>query len=135
MLHVDIVAPSGNVFRGQATRFRAPGENGSFEVLTGHAPMVAVLGVGSVYVTSANGERVQFATSGGFVEVFNNRVTLLAESAEPASEIDVERAQAAEERAREALANATSEERAEAEKALERARNRVRVSMGSVGAR
>ena len=81
-----------------------------------------------------SGERITFATSGGFLEVIGNVVTLLAETVEPASEIDLDRARAAEERARQRLLASTStEDRLLAEQALERARNRARVAMGQVG--
>lgn len=136
MLYVEIVAPDGRVFQGDAEGVRAPGVEGSFEVLTNHAPMIAAFGVGPIRVTSADGEEIFYATSGGFVEVLDNHVTVLAETAEPASGIDIERARAAEERALERLR--TSDEpaaRTSAERALERARNRVRVSMGQVGKR
>ncbi|SHK32439.1 F0F1 ATP synthase subunit epsilon [Rhodothermus profundi] len=135
-LFVEIVAPDRRVFRGEALSVRAPGVEGSFEVRYNHAPMVAAITVGPLFVTTPAGERITFATSGGFVEVLGNTVTILAETAEPASEIDVERARAAEQRALERLQKAqTPEERAEAEAALERARNRLRVAMGQVGQR
>lgn len=132
---VEIVAPSGSVFSSEATRFRAPGIRGSFEVLYNHAPLMAAIGVGAVTVTTASGERVTFATSGGFVQVLDNRVIMLAETAEPASDIDVDRARIAEERAREKLEAARGSEREEAEASLERARSRLRVAMGNVGSR
>ncbi len=132
-LLVEIVSPDRAAFRGEALRFRAPGVEGSFEVLRGHAPMLAATGVGTVTVTTTSGERVSFATSGGFVEVLNDRVIMLAETAEPAGEIDVARAQAAETTARERLAaTATPEEREAAQAELDRARNRLRASMGRV---
>ncbi len=132
-LLVEIVAPDGAAFRGEAVRFRAPGTEGQFEVLRGHAPLLAATGVGTVYVTTAAGQVVTFATSGGFVEVLDNHVTMLAETAEPASDIDVERARASETEARERLAaSQTPEERAEAQAAAERARNRLRAAMGQV---
>jgi len=130
--YVDIVSPSGSVFKGNAVRLRAPGIQGSFEILHNHAPMIAAIELGPMYVTLMNGERVAFATTGGFIEVLNNTVTVLAEDAEPASEIDVSRAEAAEQRALEQLkASGTVDERAVARQALERAR--LRKSMGSVG--
>ncbi len=134
-LYVEIVAPDTNAFRGEATSFRAPGVEGSFEVLYTHAPMIAVTGVGPVAITTTTGETVAFATSGGFVEVLANRVIMLTETAEPVGEIDLERAKAAEEAARERIRESQSpEERAEAEAAFERARNRARLAMGRVGA-
>lgn len=132
-LLVEIVSPDRAAYRGEAQSFRAPGVEGSFEVLRGHAPMLAATRVGTVTVTTTAGERVSFATSGGFVEVLNDHVIMLAETAEPASEIDVERARAAEERAAERLAAATSPEEREALQAeVDRARNRLRTSMGQV---
>ena len=91
-LYVEIVAPDHSVFKGEASIVRAPGVQGSFEVLYNHAPMIAAFDVGPLYLTMTSGERVVFATSGGFVEVLENAVTVLAETAEPASEIDVDRA-------------------------------------------
>ena len=133
MLYVEIVAPDKRVFQGEAQSVQAPGVEGSFQVLNNHAPMIAAIGTGPMYVTTSGGEKVAFATSGGFLEVLNNRVTVLAETVEPASEIDVDRAKAAEERARQRLLEASSEDRARAESALERARNRARIAMGQVG--
>lgn len=130
---VDIVSPSGRVFNGEATRIKAPGVEGSFEVLKNHAPMIAAIEVGTIVVTGTDGNPITIATSGGFVEVQNNTVSVVAETAELASDIDVERAKAAEQRAVEALANADPQLKATMEAALERARNRVRVAMGSVG--
>jgi F-type H+-transporting ATPase subunit epsilon len=113
---------------------------GSFEVLKDHAPMIAAFGIGSLVVKTKDAhrfadvfdDRIIFATSGGFLEVLDNKVTVLAETAEPASEIDVDRAQNARERALKRL----REDEAPAgqtQDALERARNRVRVAMGKVG--
>jgi F-type H+-transporting ATPase subunit epsilon len=134
-LYVEIVAPDKRVFQGEAESLRAPGLEGSFQVLYNHAPMIAAIDVGPLIVVDSRGERITFATSGGFVEVLNNTVTVLAETVEPSSDIDVDRAKASEERARERLeAAATTEDRQKAETALERARNRVRVAMGEVAA-
>ena len=132
-LLVEIVSPDRTAYRGEARSFRAPGVEGGFEILRGHAPMLAATQVGPVIVTTTGGERVTFATSGGFVEVLDNRVIMLAESVEPASEIDVERAQAAEASAAERLAAATTpEERAELQAKLDRARNRLHAGMSQV---
>ena len=133
-LYVDIVTPERSVFRGEAAAIRAPGVEGSFQVLHNHAPMIAAFEIGQMEITTPGGERIVYATSGGFLEVLNNTVTVLAETAEPASEIDVERAHQSEERALERLRSAGDEsERRKAELALERARNRARIAMGRVG--
>ncbi|MDZ4701111.1 MAG: ATP synthase F1 subunit epsilon [Rhodothermales bacterium] len=129
--YVDIVSPSGSIFRGEAERVRAPGVAGTFEVLHNHAPMIAAIDIGPLYVTTPGGERIAFATTGGFVEVLNNTVTILAEAAEPASSIDIERAKASEARALALLTSGTEADKERAKRALERAR--LRVSMGQVG--
>ncbi len=133
-LLVEIVSPSGKIFTGEATGLKAPGVQGSFEVLNNHAPMIAAFEVGTIRITVPSGNRITFATSGGFLEVMNNTVTVLAESAELESEIDVERAKRSEERAKIILAEAgDSVDRVRAQAALERARNRVRAAMGALG--
>jgi len=142
-LEVDIVTPDGQTFQGTANGVRAPGVEGSFEVRSDHAPLISAFGIGPLVVKTdsaheyadVHDNRIVFATSGGFLEILENKVTVLAETAEPASEIDVERAQNAEERALDRLENGDAEERETHEKALERARNRLRVAMGKVGAR
>lgn len=134
-LTVKIVAPDKEAFQGEAEGVRAPGVEGSFEVLYDHAPMIAAIDIGPLFVRTAAGKQITFATSGGFLEVLDNAVTVLTETVEPAGEIDVERARSAEQRALERLERSASpSERSRAERALERARNRLRVAMGQVGA-
>lgn len=141
-LIVDIVVPDRHVFQGNAEIVQAPGVEGSFEVLKDHAPMIAAFGIGSLVVKTKDAhrfadvfdDRIIFATSGGFLEVLDNKVTVLAETAEPASEIDVDRARNARERALKRLhEDEAPADPTQVEDALERARNRVRVAMGKVG--
>lgn len=132
-LYVEIVAPDRMVFRGDASRFGAPGVEGAFEVLYNHAALIAATEAGKTSVTTPEGKKINFATGDGFVEVLNNRVIMVVEFADPASEIDVEKARAAEEAARERLNSSLSpEERAEAEAEAERARNKLRAAIESV---
>ena len=141
-LYVDIVTPHDRVFQGQASGVRAPGVEGSFEILRNHAPMIAAFGIGTLSVQTEDAHqfadvhdnRVVFATSGGFIEVIDNKITVLAETVEPASEIDVDRARAAEQRAAQRLKeeDLRGKARVEAEADLDRARNRLRVTMGQV---
>lgn len=144
-LEVDIVTPDEHAFQGGANGVRAPGVEGSFEVRKDHAPLIAAFGIGPLIVKTQNAheyadmhdDRVVFATSGGFLEIVENKVTVLAETVEPASDIDVERAENAEERALRRLEDGIQEpeEREKHETALERARNRLRVAMGQIGKR
>jgi F-type H+-transporting ATPase subunit epsilon len=135
VFEVDIVEPTGSIFSGEVQRFRAPGTKGSFEILKNHAPMLVETRIGPVFITTQTGERIVYAVSAGFVQVVDNRVIMIVESAEPASTIDVERAKEAEQRARERLQAGSDIDRPQAELALARARNRLRIAMGQVGGR
>jgi F-type H+-transporting ATPase subunit epsilon len=126
---LDIITPRKVVYSGPVVSFSAPGVMGGFQVLYNHAPMLAAIGVGEVKCMEPSGHELRFATSGGFVDVLDNRVLLLAESAEPPAEIDVPRAEAARERARKELGTAPSPAEAEeTREALERAMNRIRIA-------
>jgi len=92
------------VFKGNVTSFSAPGVVGGFQVLHSHAPLLASLKVGEVKIVEPTGVEHRFATSGGFVEVRENKVILLAETAERTDEIDTERAKASRERAQKRIA-------------------------------
>lgn len=132
---VEIVALGGHVFKGDVVSLQAPGVGGSFQILRNHAPMLSALEVGLIDVKDEHGEEIVFATSGGFVQVVNNHVIVLAETAEAAGEINIDRVRAAEEKALQRLKETTDEgARLEAQRELEIARNRLRVAMGKVGA-
>jgi F-type H+-transporting ATPase subunit epsilon len=85
-----------------------PGADGYFGVLPGHTPLLALLGAGELWYRKGQ-EKVYFAISFGFAEVQPDRVTILAQLAEKAEEIDVARAAAAKKRAEERLAQAAAE--------------------------
>lgn len=123
------MTPEGTLFDGEVKGVQLPGTMGSFEVKTLHADIISTLEIGRIVVRKADGEQKIFAISGGFVEVHDNMLTLLAEAAEPIKEIDVKRAEAARERARERLSsNDKSIDRERAQKALARAENRIKLS-------
>lgn len=127
--HLDIVTPARTVYSGEVQSFTAPGIIGSFQVLFNHAPLLSTIGIGEVKVIQADGTKQYFATSGGFVEVKSNKVILLAESAERASDIDVVRAEKSKQRAQERLAKKNKDidvERAQA--SLSRALNRLKIA-------
>ncbi len=126
---LEIVTPKKVVFSGDVSSFSAPGVVGGFQVLYNHAPMLAAIGIGEAKFVDSAGAEVRYATSGGFVDVVANHVTMLAESAERADEVDVTRAEAAKERASKRLherAEGTDLDRARV--ALQRAMNRLRVA-------
>lgn len=127
-LHLEIRTPEQLIYEGDVTSVKAPGEMGSFEILAGHLPFLTVLEVGEIRVREADTPQ-SIATSGGVFEVLRTGVTVLADTAEWAYEIDVERAEAARQRAQELLASRDPNiNRARAEAALARAVNRLRIA-------
>lgn len=125
----QILTPEGSLFDDRVTGVQVPGTLGSFEVKTLHASIISTLEVGKILVRKADGTEDFFAVSGGFVEVHDNKLTLLAEAAEQVDEIDVERAREAKKRAEERLdSDDKGIDKKRARKALERAENRIRLS-------
>ncbi len=125
---LDIVTPQGLVFSEQIEHLRAPGSEGSFGVLAGHTPFMTPLAVGEVELTQGGKKRI-LATSGGYIEVNPDRTVILAQTAEFAEEIDLNRAKAALERAQKRLQEKHPDidiQRAQA--ALMRAANRIRIA-------
>ena len=126
---LQIVTPERTVYSEQVTSVIAPGVDGYFGVLANHAPMLAEVGIGRLVADRAGGGQDVLAVAGGFLEVRGDTTTVLADSAERQTDIDVQRAEAAAARARERLADrsaGTDVDRAEA--AMLRALNRVRVT-------
>ena len=127
-LHLEIRTPEQLIYEGEITSVRAPGELGSFEILAGHIPFLTVLDIGEIRIRESEIPQ-SVATSGGVFEVLRTGVTVLADTAEWAYEIDVERAEAARQRAQELLASRDPNiNTARAEAALARAVNRLRVA-------
>ena len=126
---LDLVTPRRVLFSGQVVSFSAPGAAGGFQVLHNHAPLLALMTVGEMKLQSVAGEEESYATSGGIVDVRDNKAVILAEAAERADQIDVERAQAALERARKRLSSrAPGLDVGRAQRAAQRATNRIRVA-------
>ncbi|MCF7802341.1 MAG: F0F1 ATP synthase subunit epsilon [Candidatus Marinimicrobia bacterium] len=127
--HLEIITPTRVFDEGQVTYLRAPSTNGLFGVLPGHVDAMIALDVGEIKI-ERSGMVKYMATSGGYAEIRADHVQLLVETAEAAEAIDVQRAQAALERAKQHLADKTSELEAEQQDldAMERALNRMRIA-------
>jgi len=127
---LDIVTPEKVVVRDTAEEMQIPGKSGYLGVLPGHAPLITELAVGEIsYRRGAETQRL--AVAWGFAEVLPDKVTILAETAEKASEIDVSRAQEAKKRAEQRLAASNTEvDATRAENALKRAETRIDVAQG-----
>jgi F-type H+-transporting ATPase subunit epsilon len=125
---LEIVTPEKMVVRDVAEEMQIPGKNGYLGILPGHAPLISELAVGEITYRNANITH-HLAVAWGFAEVLPNKVTILAETAEPAAEVDVNRAQAAKQRAETNLGQcATEEDFRKAAGDLKRAQTRLEVA-------
>jgi F-type H+-transporting ATPase subunit epsilon len=125
-IQVEISAPERMPVQFEATQVTVPGGEGVFTVLPGHTPMLSTLGMGVLIAWDESGEARFFAINSGFAEVLDNRVVILATTAEGEQELDEDRARAAMQRAQERIrkpSDDTDIRRAEA--ALRRALSRI----------
>ncbi|SEJ64137.1 F-type H+-transporting ATPase subunit epsilon [Bhargavaea ginsengi] len=131
-IKVNIVTPDGPVYDSDVNMVIAVTTTGELGILPGHIPMVAPLEIGAVRLNKdSSTERV--AVSGGFLEVRPDQVTILAQSAELAEDIDTARAIEAKKRAEQRLQQKQGDLDAKrAELALSRAMNRLDVAKGKI---
>lgn len=128
-LELEVVTPSRTVLKTTAESVIVPTVDGLMGFMANHAPLVAGLTVGIVEYGPERQTKQRIAVSGGFVEVSDNKVTILADAAELADEIDVARAMAAKERAERRLRQRQADiDYTRAEIALQRALNRLKAS-------
>jgi F-type H+-transporting ATPase subunit epsilon len=124
-LHVELVSPEQILYSGEADMVVCRTTDGEIAFLTGHAPFVGALGIAGVKIVEPGGQVEQAAVHGGFVEVSHDRVTILSDAAELASQIDLNRARQAADRA-EAHLRETND--AEGEATLRRAHVRIQLA-------
>jgi len=126
-IQLEIVTPERLVVNTTAEEIQIPGKSGYLGVLPGHAPLITELSIGEISYRTGS-DRKALAVAWGFAEVLPNKVTILAETAERAEEIDVSRAQAARQRAEEEVRKAGAGGDPEAQAALQRANARIEVA-------
>lgn len=130
-IKLEVVTPTGAIVSENVDIVNAPGSGGDFGVLANHAPFLSTIKIGALTYESGN-VRKSLMISGGFCEVSNNKITFLVESAEAKSDIDVDRAMQAKDRAEKRISQArTSAENynaTRAEAALARAVARLKVA-------
>jgi F-type H+-transporting ATPase subunit epsilon len=125
---IEIVTPERKVVEDRATEMQIPGKGGYLGILPGHAPLISELSVGEIGYRDEKGQIKRLAVAWGFAEVLPTKVTVLAEVAERAEEIDVARAQRSREHALTVLKSPKSDEAASAaESELQRANARLAV--------
>jgi F-type H+-transporting ATPase subunit epsilon len=131
---LEIVTPEKKVVDAAATEAQIPGKNGYLGVLPGHAPLITELAVGEITFRTgvgASSEEQRLAVAWGFAEVLPHKVTILAETAERPSEINVERARKAKERAEQRLTSGDPSVDVERSlNALQKAETRLEVATG-----
>ncbi|QJT09935.1 F0F1 ATP synthase subunit epsilon [Oceanidesulfovibrio marinus] len=127
-LQLEIVTPDKLVLSESVDYVGAPGQLGEFGVLPNHIPFLSALSVGNLYYKK-DGKTKYVFVAGGFADVSSNKITILAEAAEKAEDIDVERARKAKERAEARLAKAADQiAYARAQVALQRALSRMKAA-------
>ncbi len=132
----DIVTQEKTVFNGEVRSVSLPGTEGRMGILPNHSPLLTTLGFGEVIVRDPSGEEQYFAIGGGYAEVQPDHVIVLADSAEQAEEIDVERADQARMRAEQAMREGVKEDPdkyAQIQAALLRAQVRLDVGRKRAG--
>jgi F-type H+-transporting ATPase subunit epsilon len=129
LLHVTVVTAQQTVYEGEAEAVNAPGSEGRLGILPRHAPLLTTLDLGELRIREHGVDESLFV-AGGFLEVNNNVVTILADDAERAVDIDEAQAEEARRRAQATLARADISDEVEASAAaeLERAVGRIRVA-------
>jgi F-type H+-transporting ATPase subunit epsilon len=128
---LEIVTPEKKVVDTAAEEVQIPAKNGYVGILPGHAPLITELAVGEITYRENSTEQ-RLAVAWGFAEVLPDKVTILAETAERPSEIDVERARKAKERAEQRLASGDPNVEVDrALDALQRAEARIDVATHS----
>ncbi|MNW26050.1 ATP synthase epsilon chain [compost metagenome] len=128
---LEIVTPDRQVYSEQVNGLSVRGVEGELGILPGHIPMVTPLQIAPMRIKTGGNTEV-IAVNGGFVEVRKEKVIVLAESAERAGDIDVERARAARERAELRVQSKRNDiDHLRAEIALQKALNRLNVSGGA----
>ena len=129
MSDLEVITPSKAAYKGKVISVTVPGTQGNFQILSNHAPIMSSLEIGVIKIVGDDNKEMIFATSGGTVEVVDNKITILAETFESKDEIDAKRAEEAKKRAIERLAKRKTEkiDDIRAELALKRAINRLKV--------
>jgi len=129
-LNLEITSPEKIIFSGTVTSVTVPGTIGSFEVLVKHAPIISTFEIGTIKVAMKNSDVQYYATSGGTIEVLNNKILILSDAIELIEDIDIERANAAKGRAEKRISE-KGDKKIDVERAKashKRAKNRLKAA-------
>ena len=137
-IQCDIVTQERTVFSQQVASVSLPGTEGRMGILPNHSALLTTLDFGDVWVRHTDGEEEHFAIGGGYAEVQPDKIIILADSAEQAEEIDLERAEKARERAQQAMSEGVTDDPdryAQIQASLMRAQIRLDVGRRHAGRR
>ncbi|NWF87900.1 MAG: ATP synthase F1 subunit epsilon [Ignavibacteriaceae bacterium] len=126
-LDLEIISPEKKVFSGRVISVTIPGTKGNFQVLYNHAPLISTFETGIIKLELADKSKHIYTTSGGSVEVLDNKILILSDTVEHVEDINLERAKKSRERAEERLSKkggVVDVDRARA--SLARALNRIK---------
>ena len=124
--HLDIITPNGTFSMEKVEYLRAPSIDGLFGVLANHIPAIIAIGVGEIKIT-IDGKDELYATSGGYVDIKKESVSLVLETAEEASSIDIKRSEEALNRAKKYLKD-SDKDLDKARQSIEKAKIRIAVA-------
>jgi len=130
-LNIKVVTPTRKIYEAEGVSVIGTSVEGQFELLPNHDPWMIALGMGELKISGAGDEKTMFFANGGFCQIDDNNVVILAEVCERCDEIDVERAEEAKHRAEERLAKGNSDETIDllrAEASLKRALFRLDIA-------
>ena len=127
--NLDVVTPTRNLEEMVVSYVRCPGLDGTFGIMANHQEGIFSLDIGEIMIKTKS-ETKYLSTSGGFAEIVNDGVSILVETVESALDIDIPRAEAALQRARDRKSSSDNEnlDQARLENALSRALNRLQVA-------
>lgn len=129
MYQLFIATPEKVIFNEEVLSLNAPGTEGYLEILTNHAPIITTLQPGKLTVTKKNKQKLIWAVSGGFLEFFKNKATMLVDSIETPSEIDLHRAETALKNAQNKIhSKDPSVDIPRAKESEKRAKNRIKIA-------
>lgn len=124
--HLDIITPNGTFSMEKVEYLRAPSIDGLFGVLANHIPAIIAIGIGEIKIT-IDGKDELYATSGGYVDIKKESVSLVLETAEEASSIDIKRSKEALSKAKKHIKD-SSKDLDRARKSIEKAKIRIAVA-------
>lgn len=128
MFALSVVTLEKLIFDGQVKSVTAPGGDGYLELLMNHAPIITSLMPGKLSFVTADGKRVLYAISGGFLEMSHNSASVLADAVELPEEIDIKRAEESLRHAQDQLESTSADiDRPSVKGAVKRAENRIKI--------